>query len=302
MKYDFELEKIIKEVKKRKAKKLLLQFPEGLKQEARKIMDALKKTGAEVCLSAEHCYGACDIITLPGFLTIHFGHTKMLENKNVIYIEVKAKVSLKKVVKKAAPLLGKKPAVVTTAQHLHKLKEAVEELKKAGKKPVIGKGKRTTYAGQVLGCDVGAVTSLKNYDSILFIGSGEFHPLIISLVTGKEVVQANPYSNEVRVISGKKLEKEKWMRISKALNSKTFGIIVSLKPGQKDFKTARKLSKEKNTYLIILNEVTPEKIDYLPFDAFVVTACPRIVIDDWKNYKKPILLPEEFQELKKLKT
>jgi len=57
----------------------------------------------------------------------------------------------------------------------------------------------------------------------------------------------------------------------------------------------------KKAYKIIIENITPDVLDYLPFDAFIITACPRIVYDDWKNYKKPVLLPNEYEELKKIK-
>ena len=295
MKYDFEIKKIKKEIKKRKAKKILLQFPEGLKQEAKKVMDELKKY--EVFSSADPCFGACDIKTSGFDLTIHFAHSKMLPSKKVIYVETHSDLSIEKVVKKALKELGEKVTAVTTIQHIHKLKEAEELLKKAGKKVIPAKkGKRVTYRGQVLGCDASA--ALTNADSILYIGSGKFHPQFISFVTKKEVIQANPYTNVVETIKPVQWEKEKYLRISKAMNAKSFAWVFSTKPGQKLYPENKVPEKD---YKIILENITPDALDYLPFDAFVITACPRIVYDDWKNYKKPILLPNEYKELKKMK-
>jgi len=296
MAYDFEINKIKKEIKKRKAKKILLQFPEGLKTKAEQVMKQLK--GYDVWLSAEPCFGACDIKTKGFDLTIHFAHSKMLPNKKVIYIETPSDLSIKKSIKKAIPYLKKTTTVVTTIQHIHKLKEAEEMLKKTGIKIIPAKkGKRATYKGQVLGCDGSA--ALTEAESILYIGSGYFHPLFVSFITKKEVIQANPYNNSVKIIKPVQWEKEKYLRISKAMNSKNFAWVFSTKPGQKFF-SSNKVPKE--GYKIIMENITPEALDYLPFDAFIITACPRIVYDDWKNYKKPVLLPNEYKELKKIKT
>ncbi len=295
MNYDFEIKKIKKEIKRRKAKKILLQFPEGLKTEAKKVMDELKEYN--VFLSADPCFGACDIKTKGFDLTIHFAHSKMLPSKKVIYIETRSNLDVKKVVKKALKELGKKVTVVTTVQHIHKLKEAEELLKKAGKKVIPAKkGKRATYKGQVLGCDASA--ALTNADSILYLGSGYFHPLFISFITKKKVVQANPYSNKIEVMKPIQWEKEKYLRISKAMKAKNFAWVFSTKPGQKLFPQNKVPKKD---YKIVMENISPDSLDYLPFDAFVITACPRIVYDDWKNYKKPILLPNEYKELKKIK-
>ncbi len=301
--YDFETKRIIGEIKKRKASKVLLQLPEGLKQYAEKLMKELKeKTNAEIALSGDPCYGACDIQTIPGFLTVHYGHSKMLENKNVIYAETRSDLEVITVVEKALNFLCEKVGLVTTVQHIHKLDEVKKFLENKGKRAVIGrKGNKATYDGQVLGCDAGSAASIANdVDCFLFIGSGKFHPLLVAYTTKKKIIQANPYNEEVTEVSAGEWEKEKWLRISKASKAKTFGVIASTKPGQQQLQLAEKLCKEhENTYLVIMNEITPERIDYLPFDAFVITACPRIVLDDWKNYEKPILLPNEFVEVKK---
>jgi 2-(3-amino-3-carboxypropyl)histidine synthase len=84
-KYSLELEKIIFEIKKNKAKLVLLQFPDGLKQYATAVVDFLeKKTKAEFLIWFGSCYGACD--TPEGIerikpkidLTIQFGHNDLM--------------------------------------------------------------------------------------------------------------------------------------------------------------------------------------------------------------------------------
>ena len=51
----------------------------------------------------------------------------------------------------------------------------------------------------------------------------------------------------------------------------------------------------KEAFIIFLNQVTPELlIPYRELDAYVITAWPRIAIDDANLYKKPLLTPEEL--------
>lgn len=60
--YDFELERVAKEITKQKAKKVLIQLPEGLKPYAVEIADILKKQAkAEIFIWMDSCFGACDI-------------------------------------------------------------------------------------------------------------------------------------------------------------------------------------------------------------------------------------------------
>ena len=76
--YDFEIKRILKEIKKSNAKLVGLQFPEGLKTSALAIASEIEeKTGAKVVIFIDPCYGACDLKELEGMdLLIHFGHTK----------------------------------------------------------------------------------------------------------------------------------------------------------------------------------------------------------------------------------
>ncbi len=48
-------------------------------------------------------------------------------------------------------------------------------------------------------------------------------------------------------------------------------------------------------YLLALDHVSPDLIDFYPVDAFVNTACPRIAIDDSVRYDKPLVTPYELE-------
>ncbi|RLE45885.1 hypothetical protein DRJ22_03355 [Candidatus Woesearchaeota archaeon] len=62
MEYKLELDKAVKEIKKQKARKILIQLPDGLKPKAKEITDEIrKKTNAEVLIWLGSCYGACDL-------------------------------------------------------------------------------------------------------------------------------------------------------------------------------------------------------------------------------------------------
>ncbi len=83
--YDLELKRITSEIKKRKAKLVLLQFPDGLKPYATAVVDYLReKTKAEFLIWLGSCYGACDTpVGLGGIkpkidLIIQFGHNNMM--------------------------------------------------------------------------------------------------------------------------------------------------------------------------------------------------------------------------------
>jgi len=81
--YDLELDKVVSNIEENKAKLVLLQFPDGLKQYAMAVVDYLEEhTDAEFLIWMESCYGACD--TPVGLkdvdLTIQFGHSDKMPN------------------------------------------------------------------------------------------------------------------------------------------------------------------------------------------------------------------------------
>jgi len=83
--YDLELDKVISQIKKNKARLVLLQFPDGLKPYATSVVDYLEgKTSAEFLIWFGSCYGACDTpVGLDNLkpkidLVIQFGHNEMM--------------------------------------------------------------------------------------------------------------------------------------------------------------------------------------------------------------------------------
>ena len=86
MKYNLELEKVINQIKKQKAKSVLIQLPDGLKPKAIEIVDELEKaTNTTILIYSGTCFGACDIPTdVKVDLIVQFGHSSWLYNdKNI---------------------------------------------------------------------------------------------------------------------------------------------------------------------------------------------------------------------------
>ena len=99
--FDFEEERIRQEITKLNAKRILLQFPEGLKPEGPRLALIVEKAGALPIVSADHCYGACDLAIdeaqiLGADLIVHFGHSRMVKHENIptLYIEARATITI----------------------------------------------------------------------------------------------------------------------------------------------------------------------------------------------------------------
>ncbi|ADP77808.1 diphthamide biosynthesis protein [Methanothermus fervidus DSM 2088] len=313
MKYDFKLNKVIKKIKEKNAKNVVLQFPEGLRPKAIDIAKKIEsKTNVNVIISADSCYGACDVADKKYYgivdLIVHYGHTPLPIKTKVPTIFVEAFSTLdfkdiKNLLKQAIDYIGKdkKIGLVSVAQHLPLLKKIKKYLEKKGKEVVMKKG-IGTKPGQVLGCNFSSVKNL-DVDTYLFIGGGNFHALGIKLATKKPVVIVDPYEGEVRNIErfAKKIMKIRFAKIIKAQKAKTWGILMSSKPGQLRQELALKLKNKlkahgKKSFLIILDNIVPEFLQsFTGIDAFVSTACPRIAIDDSYLFKKPVLTPKELE-------
>jgi len=77
--YDLGLDKIVGQIKESRAKRVLLQFPDGMKPYAQVICDEVSgRSGAECFIWLGSCYGACDTplgVEEKVDLVVQFGHT-----------------------------------------------------------------------------------------------------------------------------------------------------------------------------------------------------------------------------------
>ena len=201
-----------------------------------------------------------------------------------------------------SPLSDYKLGLVGSIQHLHLLEEFKSRLEECGFNVTIPIGReRLSFPGQVLGCNYsGDDSSIGHY---LFLGSGKFHPIGLALHTGKPLAMLDPYTGEGSELSFSIIERilrQRFGLITSVDESETFGILIGEKPGQMRRNLAIKMKKllkrhGKKGYLLALDHVSPDLIDFYPVDAFVNTACPRIAIDDSTRYSKPLITPYELE-------
>ena len=236
---------------------------------------------------------------------VHFGHRPLPIDYDipVIFVDAHSNIDLLGCVCSAMSLLEgyNRIGLVTTTQHLHLLEEVADLLEQNGKEVLMNEGAGTTK-GQVLGCNFSAIKNL-DADAFLYVGSGNFHALGIKLFTDKPVVVADPYLGEAREINdfADRILRIRSARIAKAMDAKRFGIIVSSKKGQSRLELAKTLKiilneEGREGYILLLDDVSPNiLLPFMDLDAFVMTACPRIAIDDSNMYKKPLLTPQELE-------
>ncbi|MCK4757427.1 MAG: diphthamide biosynthesis enzyme Dph2 [Thermoplasmata archaeon] len=305
--FDFEVDKIIEAIKKGNHTTITLQFPEGLKRRAAKVVSEITgKADIKIIISGEPCYGACDLPASTDGLLVNFGHypiPNLVQEGDILFIPARSKIDPLPVLKKALPELEGIIGVISTPQHIHMLGQAIEFLQEQGIRAVIGKGSERLHTdGQVLGCNTSAARNItEKIDMLLFIGTGNFHPLALALGTKKPIIIADPVLKEIRKIDElkEKVLRQRHAVITQAKEAKTFGILLSTKQGQRREELAHQIADKlkeagKSSVIIEMETATPQKLDAFKVDAWVSTACPRLAIDDYMAYTSPIITPPEL--------
>ena len=296
------IEEILQTLQNRDVHRVALQFPEGLKRHAPEVSAALRAAGYEVLISGDACWGACDLALdalEDADILIHFGHTPVTSQENVIYFPYTQDISLS-VLDAAVETLASYASIglVTTIQHAHQSHEMAEYLRGKGLNIILSEGRdRTPLAGQVLGCTYAAAHS-ENADVYLFVGTGVFHAIGVSLATKKPTFALDPFADGgvVLEVSADRLLRKRFIQIEKAKEAKCFGILLSSKSGQARRELAQHLaSLSEKASVILIREISEMELRNLGFDAYVNTACPRLALDDQSRFAAPLLSPAEFE-------
>jgi 2-(3-amino-3-carboxypropyl)histidine synthase len=310
------LARLTENIRKRNPRMVFLQAPEGLKTKVQGIADMIEKScKCSVLISNDPCYGACDLqdgkAKLLGCdLLVHMGHTPMKLKRNTVVpvlfeeymIEIDPVPFLKRHLKLLRPC--KKCCLVTTAQYISGIEPARKFLEANGKKVYVGQPSVAKYPGQVLGCDYSAAEPFDRLvDCFIYLGTGRFHPIGLAMKVNKPVLVVDYELNTLENMHRERdmLKRIRMVQIEKAKESKNFGILVSAKPGQENIGIAKKVQKKlrkkgKNAWILVMDEIVPEKLLGMKLDVLVNCACPRLT-EDFRQFKKPILDPEEVNQI-----
>ncbi|MDI9632530.1 MAG: diphthamide biosynthesis enzyme Dph2 [Methanolinea sp.] len=292
---------LAEELRRRNARSVALQFPEGLKRRAGEIALFLKGEGFSVVVCGDPCYGACDLASdvIPHVdALVHFGHTPVGGEDEKVIFETYPIDFDPDVLKEAVPLLKqRRVGLVTTAQHVHLVPGMVQKLRELGVVAVTRRGSRGCGEGQVLGCAFGAA-HIPDVEEILFVGTGLFHPTGVRLATKKRVVALDPLAGTAREVDEERFLRQRFGLVERARSARLFGLIVSTKTGQCRLALAQKLaSRCRNAVVVAMREVDPDELLNLGFPAYVNFACPRLAYDDQSRFPAPVLSPCEFEIL-----
>lgn len=197
--------------------------------------------------------------------------------------------------------LPDKLILAATIQYFDSLEDIKKRLEDKGKTVSLFIGKHQTYPGQILGC---SIDKIDKEGAFLYIGDGLFHPIAVMIKNkDKEMFVFNPFINKFKKIERDyvdKFENNLKANMNKFHQSKTVGIIATIKPGQERLDEAMalktKLNRSGREAQVFLCDTAdfPQLINFNYIDCWVNTMCPRIAYDDTINIEGPIVNIDEI--------
>lgn len=298
-----------------KAKKIILQVPDGLKPQ---VFEFFRKFSPEfnVVISGEPFYGACDTGNYASGngidCIVQFGHSIIpnieypvpvifLEWRNKIEVNFE-RVSTDILTERGFQRIG----LLASIQYMDRMASVRNVLENRGFSVFIGEvDGRMAYPGQVLGCNFSAAHSVSSeVDCYVLVSTGKFHAIGVQLSTEKEafILDLNSMKLESMKEESDRFLRKRYARISKALDAKKFCIAVNTKIGQRRDALAKHIADQveqlgKVSVIVVTDDVKPSDFENMRCDAVVFTGCPRVSIDDQEKFSMPILTPPEFQQL-----
>ncbi|QKX59912.1 uncharacterized protein TRUGW13939_07054 [Talaromyces rugulosus] len=311
--YSFEIPKTIHRIRTLDAKRVALQFPEGLLLFATTISDILTEfcPGIETLIMGDVTYGACcvDDYTARALgcdLLVHYAHSCLVPvdvtTIKTLYIFVDISIDTSHLIatleRNFQP--GKTIATVGTIQFnatLHGLKPVLE---RAGFKVVIPQIMPLSK-GEILGCTSPQLSD-KEVDALLYLGDGRFH--LESAMIHNPSIPAYRYDPYSRVLSRETYEHEEMHdlrrdAIKSAKSAKKWGIILGALGRQGNPHTMtlieRHLQDQGIPFVnLLLSEIFPGKLASMAdVECWVQVACPRLSIDWGYAFSRPLLTPYE---------
>ncbi len=308
------LAEALKEAKEKiseRKKRIIVQIPEGLKQYTVEIEDSLREVAEEIFVCVDPCFGACDLAEekarkINAELILHFGHNEFYKPSiKTIFIPLKFSISenlIKNLIKRLESEKFYNVGLCANVQYLNEIEKVAKALESNAINVFVGKSKNGILA-QILGCDFSSAEAIADdIQIIVFIGDGLFHPLGIIFATRKKVMQVDPINESIKILNSEKdaFLMQRFAAIEFFKKAKKIGIMISTKKGQFRLEKALELKRKiensgKEAILLIGDFLFAEYFTGIKVDCFVNTACPRIAIDDYANFKVPILNTAEVE-------
>lgn len=315
--YNFEIRKTLRTIKRQGARRVALQFPDGLLSYAPVIIDAIERhTGADCTVLGDVVYGACcvDDRSVDTDLLIHYGHSCLIPiqemDTRVLYVFVEIRIDIDHLCSVITDQFTGSVAVIGTIQFngcVNRLKRLINGRDSTdGTRPLTAlvPQVRPLSMGEVLGCTSPVIGGA---DAVVYIGDGRFH-LESAMIQnpGLAFYKYCPFSRRLTrefYDHGRMLETRS-RQIRRAMGSDVFGVILGSLGRQGNRRVMENVvgrlerMGKREIYRIVVDEINEEILDRFDYiDAFVQVSCPRLSIDWGGCYRKPLLSPYELYEM-----
>jgi 2-(3-amino-3-carboxypropyl)histidine synthase len=316
--YAFEIHKTIHRVRTAEAKKVALQFPEGLLLFATTISDILTRfcPGIETLIMGDVTYGACCIDdytarALGCDLLIHYAHSCLIPVSvtqiKTLYVFVDISIDVQHLLatieRNFQP--SKSIALVGTIQFNSTIHQIAATLRSQGWAIIVPQIAPLSK-GEILGCtspQLSVDSATQNAaDMILYLGDGRFH-LESAMIHNPSLpaYRYDPYSRRLTRESYDHNELYNLRRtaILTARKARKWGLILGTLGRQGNTHTLTMIESllEKQGIEVIrlaLSEIFPGKLAMMSeVECWVQVACPRLSIDWGYAFPRPLLSPYE---------
>ncbi|KAJ4942640.1 hypothetical protein NE237_014282 [Protea cynaroides] len=316
--YSFEVHKCVWRILSAGAKRIALQFPEGLLMYSLVLSDIFKTfANVDDCfILGDVTYGACCVddfsaTALHVELLIHYGHSCLIPIDATkipcLYVFVEIKIDVDRLVDTIRLNIDvaetKKIALAGTIQFSAAIRAAKPSLESAGFVVLIPQSKPLS-AGEVLGCTSPTMPN-GSVDAVVFVADGRFH--LEAFMIANPEIKAFRYDPYLGILFLEEydhggMKDVRKSAILRAREAKSWGIVLGTLGRQGNPRILERLQKRMREKgfdwtVILMSELSPVRIALFgeSVDAWIQIACPRLSIDWGEAFKKPLLTPFEAE-------
>lgn len=317
--YNFEIKKTIWKIRAASAKRVALQFPEGLLMFSCIIADIVSTfTGAECVIMGDVTYGACCVDDLGAAalgcdFMVHYGHSCLVpidqttSTVKMLYVFVDIAFDATHLLACVRDNFPREARLVLAgtiqfAPALHSVRETL-----AAEYPHLAVPQAKPLSpGEVLGCTSPRLPA-GSCDAIIFVADGRFH--LESMMIHNPGVPAYRYDPYSKLMTHERYATEEMHALRRDAvahaagpDVRTFGVILGTLGRQGNPAIMARLEAKlaaagKTHFVMLLSEISPAKLASFDavVDAWVQIACPRLSIDWGAAFSKPLLTPYEAE-------
>ncbi|KAI9824590.1 MAG: Diphthamide biosynthesis protein 1 [Thelocarpon impressellum] len=314
--YAFEIPKTIHRIISSRARKVALQFPEGLLLFATTIADILTRfcpSLEDALIMGDVTYGACCIDdytarALGCDLLVHYAHSCLIPvavtSIATLYVFVDITIDTSHLLSTLERnfTAGSTIAMVGTIQFnatIHSIKPSLERAGFTVRIPQTA----PLSKGEILGCTSPRLDRQSSpVDLLLYLGDGRFH-LESAMIHNPSLpaYRYDPYSRRLtrEHYEHTEMRSLRSTAIASARSAKKWGVILGAlgrqgNPSTLSLIEAHLASRGIPYITLLLSEIFPDKLALMPdVHAWVQVACPRLSIDWGYAFPRPLLTPYE---------